>query len=61
MGKSRYKPDPQAIPPSERLAAALGWSEIPRLTDEQRRDFDARLAAAQAEARRIYGLDEDAA
>lgn len=44
-----------------RLAAALGWGRVPELTPEQQREADEKLAAAQAEARRVYGLGQDAA
>jgi hypothetical protein len=44
-----------------RLAAALGWDRFPELPPEQVREADERLAAAQAEAERIYGIDQDAA
>lgn len=53
--------DPNAEPqPSaaERLAAALGWPEVPVLSDEERRELDEEFEAAQAEARRFYGLDD---
>jgi DNA-binding MurR/RpiR family transcriptional regulator len=44
-----------------RLAAALGWDGFPELSPEQEREANERLAAAQAEARRIYGIDQEAA
>jgi hypothetical protein len=44
---------------SARLAAALGWDRRPELSAEQRREADERLAAAQAEAERIYGIVND--
>jgi hypothetical protein len=40
------------------LATVLGWEHVPELTEEQAKAADAQLEAAQAEARRIYGLDE---
>ena len=43
---------------AERLAAVLGWEHVPELTEEQAKAADAQLEAAQADARRIYGLDE---
>jgi hypothetical protein len=50
-------PDPHLA----RLAAALGWDHVPVLTQEQIREADRRMAAAQAEARRIYGNPEGSA
>jgi hypothetical protein len=46
---------------SARLAAALGWNSLPELTPEQIRENDEKLAAAQREAERIYGIDRNAA
>lgn len=45
---------------AQRLAAALGWDRVPELSAEQKREADAKLEAAQAEARRVYGLGEAA-
>lgn len=64
MNKSRAGSGPtQADQPStaaQRLAAALGWEHVPELSAEQAREADAKLEAAQAEACRVYGLDEAA-
>lgn len=40
---------------AKRLAEALGWKGVPELTEAEKADADARLAAAEAEAHRIYG------
>jgi hypothetical protein len=53
-------PDGPQLSALERLTAALGWDRVPQPTDEERREAERKLAAAQAEARRIYGLDEAA-
>ena len=61
---------PDAIVPADphvpgagpaRLAQVLGWERIPELTADEQRQADEKLAAAQAEARRLYGLAQDAA
>jgi hypothetical protein len=41
---------------SARLAAALGRDGLPELTPEQIRENDEKLAAAQRDAERIYGI-----
>lgn len=52
-------PDAEPQPTSaQRLAAALGWDEVPEFSDEEQRKLDEEFEAAQAEARRFYGLDD---
>jgi hypothetical protein len=64
MNQSRSGSDQRQTnePPAaaQRLAAVLGWERVPELSEEQAREAEAKLAAAQAEARRVYGLDEAA-
>jgi hypothetical protein len=64
MNQSRSGSDQRqpSEPPAaaQRLAAVLGWERVPELSEEQAREAEAKLAAAQAEARRVYGLDEAA-
>jgi hypothetical protein len=38
-----------------RLAAAMGWDRLPELDEDEAREADAQLAAAQEAARRRYG------
>jgi hypothetical protein len=49
------KTEPVPSPSLARLAAALGWETVPVITEEQRRLADEKLAAACAEAERVYG------
>ncbi|MBT8224967.1 MAG: hypothetical protein HKP61_11665 [Dactylosporangium sp.] len=46
---------------SARLAEVLGWERVPELDGEEQRRADEKLAAAQDEATRLYGLAQDAA
>ena len=53
------EPDDEPRPTAaQRLAAALGWEEVPELNDDELRELDQEFDAAQAEARRFYGLGE---
>lgn len=51
-------PPPTAT--ESRLAAALGWPQPPQLSNHERQQLDAEFDAAQAHARRFYGLDTPA-
>lgn len=41
---------------AHRLAAALGWEQVPEFSEQERRELDEEFEAAQADARRRYGL-----
>lgn len=43
---------------AERLAAALGWPTVPEVSEETRAEMRAKMAQAEADARRIYGEGE---
>jgi len=48
MRERSHQPDPP-----RRLAAALGWEQVPELSDDELRELDEEFEAAQAEARRL--------
>lgn len=47
--------DDQPSPHAEELRRAMGWDRLPRLTDEQRAEFDRAEREADEAARRYYG------
>lgn len=55
VGEPDSEPRPSA---AQRLAAALGWDQLPELSEEEVRELDEEFDAAQTEARRFYGLDD---
>ncbi len=45
----------QPSPHAEELRVAMGWERLPTITPERHAEIERANAAAQAEARRIYG------
>jgi hypothetical protein len=47
-------PQPTRRPTAERLAEALGWDQVPTMTDDQRAEFKRRDDEADPAAREFY-------
>jgi hypothetical protein len=47
-------PQPTRQTAAERLAEALGWDEVPAMTDDQRAEFERRNDEADRAAREFY-------
>jgi hypothetical protein len=45
----------QPSPNAERLRVAMGWDELPRMTPEERAEFEAEQRWVDEEVRRYYG------